>query len=61
VASCGTSIGSKGMILAAKTMSLAGYDLLTQPNLLVKARQEFDAARNGQQYVTPLPEGVLPQ
>jgi hypothetical protein len=42
-------------------MSLAGYDLLTQPNLLVKARQEFDAARNGQQYVTPLPEGVLPQ
>lgn len=61
VVSSGSSIGSKGMLFAAKGMALAGYDLFTQPDLLAKAKVEFDRARNGKVYVTPLPEGAKPQ
>jgi len=61
VASSGSSIGVKGMLFAAKGMALAGLDLLTKPDLLVKAREAFDKARDGQTYVTPLPEDALPQ
>ncbi len=61
VASCGSSIGAKGMILAAKTMGLAGLDLLTQPQLLASARAEFDASRAGRVYVSPLPPDATPQ
>ena len=60
VVSSGSSIGAKGMLLASKAMALAGLDLLTKPDLLEAARVEFDAARNGKTYVTPIPEGVLP-
>lgn len=61
VVSSGSSIGAKGMILAAKTMALAGYDLLTKPELLVQAKASFEKARAGKTYVTPLPDGAAPQ
>ena len=61
VASCGSSIGAKGMIFAAKTMGLAGLELLTQPELLASARAEFDAARAGREYVSPLPPEATPK
>ncbi|MFN4145156.1 MAG: amidohydrolase [Runella sp.] len=37
----GMSIGYKGMILAAKTLASTGVDLFTQPDLVVKAKEEF--------------------
>lgn len=55
VASSGSSIGAKGMILASKAMALAGYDLFTQPDLLEQAKADFARQRNGKEYVTPLP------
>lgn len=61
VVSSGSSIGSKGMIFAAKGMALAGYDLFTKPDLLAQAKAEFIAARKGKEYVTPLPEGATPK
>jgi aminobenzoyl-glutamate utilization protein B len=61
VVSSGSSIGSKGMLLAAKSMALAGWDLLMQPELVAQAKAEFEAAKKGQAYVTPLPEGAVPQ
>ena len=61
VVSTGSSIGSKGMMFAAKTMALAGLDLYTRPDLLAQAQQEFQQAKNGKEYVTPLPPDVLPQ
>jgi len=61
VASCGTSIGFKGMLFASKTMALAGLDLLTKPNLLRQAQFEFSQAKKGQEYITPLPEKAIPQ
>ncbi len=60
VASSGSSIGAKGMLLASKGMALAGLDLFTNPDLLAEAKAEFDKARKGKVYVTPIPDGVLP-
>jgi aminobenzoyl-glutamate utilization protein B len=45
VAAGGTSIGAKGMMVAAKTMTLTTMDLFTDPSHLVKARAEFDQRR----------------
>ncbi len=61
VASSGSSIGAKGMVFAAKAMALAGFDLLTKPDLLAAAQAEFDRARAGRTYATPLPPEARPQ
>lgn len=45
VAAGGTSIGMKGMQIAAKTMALTVVDLLSQPEVLKEARNEFDRQR----------------
>ena len=60
VASSGSSIGAKGMMLAAKTMALAGWDLLAKPDLLEAAKAEFQRARAGRSYITPLPPDAQP-
>ncbi|MCY4539450.1 MAG: amidohydrolase [Chloroflexi bacterium] len=61
VASSGSSIGNKGMIFAAKTMALAGFDLVTKPELLAEAKAEFERARAGRAYVSPLPPEATPK
>ncbi len=61
VASSGSSIGSKGMIFAAKAMALAGFDLLTKPELLAQAKAEFERARGGRRYLSPLPPEATPK
>jgi aminobenzoyl-glutamate utilization protein B len=61
VVSSGSSIGMKGMLFAAKGMALAGLDLLTKPDLLAQAQAEFAQAKNGKEYVTPLPDEAVPQ
>ena len=45
VAAGGTSIGVKGMVVAAKSMTLTAIDLFTDPAHIVKAREEFDTRR----------------
>jgi aminobenzoyl-glutamate utilization protein B len=45
VAAGGTSIGAKGMMVAAKTMTLTAMDLFTDPTHIQKARAEFDQRR----------------
>ena len=45
VAAGGTSIGTKGMLVAAKTMTLTAIDMFSDPDLLVRAREEFDRRR----------------
>jgi len=56
VASSGSSIGSKGMLFAAKTMALTGLELLKSPDLLEQAGKEFHEAKNGITYKSALPE-----
>ena len=45
VAAGGTTIGTKGVLVAAKTFALTAIDLFTNPALLVPIKQEFEAAR----------------
>ena len=41
VAAGGTTIGMKGMFIAAKTIALTGMQLLDNPKLIQKAKEEF--------------------
>lgn len=45
VAAGGTPIGAKGMMVAAKTMTLTAMDLFTDPTIIPKAKAEFDQRR----------------
>jgi aminobenzoyl-glutamate utilization protein B len=48
---CGaTDIGIKGLMVAAKTMTLTAIDLLTDPAIIVKAAREFKQARGDYKY-----------
>lgn len=58
VVTSGTSIGFKGMMLAARALALAAFDLLTRPELVKAARQEFEQRTGGRKYMSPLPEGT---
>ncbi len=51
VAAGGTSIGRKGMMVAAKTIALTAVDLFQNPKVLTEAKAEFDEKRGkGFQY-----------
>lgn len=45
VACGGTTIGTKGMMVAAKTLALTAYDLFENPVLILQAKKEFDQKR----------------
>jgi aminobenzoyl-glutamate utilization protein B len=59
-ACAGGTIGRKGMIVAAKTLSLAAFDLMTTPSLVTDARASFEKRRAGETYRSRLPEGMRP-
>ncbi len=61
VTSSGNSVGFKGMDYAAKAMALTGLELMTNPATLQAAQDEFKKSSGGKKYVTPLPEGAVPQ
>ena len=50
VACDGTEIGTKGMMVAAKTMALTAIDLFTDADLIIKAKEEFKKAKGDYQY-----------
>lgn len=52
VAAGGMSIGSNGMMVAAKTMALTAIELFTDPALLSKAKAELDRRLGGFVYVS---------
>jgi aminobenzoyl-glutamate utilization protein B len=54
------SIGHKGMIFGAKTAAGLTLDLLTHPELLAKAKAEFDKRRGGRIYKSALPPDLKP-
>jgi aminobenzoyl-glutamate utilization protein B len=59
-ASTGMSIGQRGMVVAAKALALTGADLLTSPQLVAEARQEFERRLQGKQYRSFIPQGQKP-
>lgn len=55
VAAGGTSIGSKGMLVAAKTMALTAMDIFKSPKLLDSIKAEFEERRGADfQYIALL-------
>lgn len=55
-ASAGSGIGFKGMMFAAKVMAFTALDLMTKPDLLKAAQDEFEKAIGGKEYTSPLPD-----
>ncbi len=50
VACDGTEIGTKGMMVAAKTMALTALDLFTDAMLITRAKEEFKKSKGDYQY-----------
>ena len=50
IASGGTEIGTKGMLVASKTMAMTAIDLMTNPLLIQKANEEFKASIGDYKY-----------
>ena len=50
VAAGGTEIGTKGMMVAAKTMAMTAIDLFTNPLLIQKAKEEFIQTKGNYKY-----------
>jgi aminobenzoyl-glutamate utilization protein B len=56
----GTTIGRKGMLLAAKTLTATAWDLYHEPQTLEKARRELDERLGSGGYVPMLEDGQPP-
>ena len=54
IAAGGTSIGTKGMLVAAKTLALTGAELIRSPDVLVSAKEEFEERRGADFEYVPL-------
>jgi len=60
VATSGTSIGHKSSIFASKVMATTALDLLTKPEILQKAKEEWKERMKDRTYESPLPEDLEP-
>jgi aminobenzoyl-glutamate utilization protein B len=54
VAAGGTSIGIKGMMVAAKTLALTGMQLIDEPKTIEAAKKEFLEKRGVDFIYTPM-------
>ena len=50
----------KALLHAGKVMALAGAELLENPELVIKAKEEFENRRGGERYISPIPPEVKP-
>jgi aminobenzoyl-glutamate utilization protein B len=55
-----SSIGHKGMLVAAKALGATGLDLMTDPALLQQVRAEWTQVTGGKPYRSPLPPDATP-
>jgi len=60
VAQAGMGIGHKSLIFAAKTISSSVIDLMSKPDLVKKAKDEFMQRLGGRAYKSPLPPEMKP-
>jgi aminobenzoyl-glutamate utilization protein B len=56
----GTTIGRKGMLLAAKTLAATAFDLFHEPQTLSEARRELERSVGSNPYVPMLETGQSP-
>jgi len=57
-ACAGHSIGMKGMLQGAKIMAVTALKALENPEIITKAKTEFDKAMKGRSYVCPIPDEI---
>jgi aminobenzoyl-glutamate utilization protein B len=58
IAACtGTSIGEKGMMVAARALAGTTLELQASPDLVARAKADFDKIRAPLKYVTLIPDG----
>jgi len=60
VAQSGSSIGHKGLIFASKVMATSGIEILTDPELLKRIRDEWTKRLAGRTYKSPIPADLKP-
>jgi aminobenzoyl-glutamate utilization protein B len=60
VACSGMSIGHKSLIFAAKTLAGSALDLIADPSLIEKAKEEQVGRLKGQIYKSPIPDDLGP-
>lgn len=60
-AQAGMSIGHKGMLAAGKILAEAGFELMTNPAVLAKAKEEFRRATGGRPYYSAIPKDHKPK
>jgi len=60
VAASGTGIGHKSLIFASKVIAASVIDLLTRPDLLKEAKDEYVKRTMGKTYKSPLPADAKP-
>ena len=60
VAAGGTTIGRKGMVLAAKTLAATAWDLFNNPETIALAKAEFNQRMNGRRYVPLIGKDLAP-
>lgn len=60
VAQAGMSIGHAGMLTAAKVLAEAGFELMTNPEILSKAKEAFTKLTGGKQYKCAMPPDLKP-
>ncbi len=54
-AQAGMGIGRKGMQLAARVLAEAGYEILTDPKWIERAREDFSRRTGGRRYQSAMP------
>lgn len=60
-AQAGTSIGRKGMVVAARTLALSAMELIESPNAVDAAKTSFEKRRAGRKWVTRIaPDAKAP-
>lgn len=57
VACTGTSIGEKGMFVAARALAYSTLDLLANPDWLKKAKADFEQRKAGYNFISLIPAG----
>jgi aminobenzoyl-glutamate utilization protein B len=60
VASIGSSVGEKGIIFAAKVMSVTALNLMQQPKMVAAAKVDWSSRMEKRKYFSFIPEGQKP-
>ena len=55
-----SSVAHKAVLTAGKILAATAYDILTKPEILEKAREDFKRDLNGTTYKSIIPDGVFP-